>query len=133
MEFLTRTLNSAEIYYVNISEVLGKIIRETKVCLTNATLDLSIDLERKINHRINSDNFVEQIIKNLNIAAKNIQYFPKEHKISSFTNIESEIIGLFDFIHEYSSNAIHFINGFDLAEKKLLINKVLNIKSRRKI
>lgn len=133
MEFLTRTLNSAELYYMDTSEVLGRTMKETKFCMLNATLDLAIDLEHKINHQINKGDFVEQITKNLSIAAKNLQYFPKEYKISSFAHIESELDGLVDFVKEYSLNAYNFIKDFASEEKKLLINKTLNIKARRAI
>ena len=133
MEFLTRTLNSAELYYADTSEVLSQTMKETKFCMLNATLDLAIDLEHKINHQINKDNFVQQIIRNLNIAAENLQHFPQEHKIASFADIEFELAGLIDFAGEYSLSAYNFIKDFTSEEEKILINKTLNIKSRRTI
>ncbi len=133
MEFLTKTLNSAQLYYADNSAVLAAIMKETKLYLLNATLDLAIDLDRKINHQIDKSDFVQKIAKNLNAAARNLQYFPKEHKIASFANIELELSGLIDFIQEYSLSAHHIIKDFSLEEKKLLVNKTLAIKSRRTI
>ncbi|MES2678052.1 MAG: hypothetical protein V4612_07075 [Pseudomonadota bacterium] len=133
MEFLTRTLNSAQLYYADISEALSAIIKETKMCVLNATLDLAIDLNHKINHQIDKSDFTEKIAKNLNEAAQNLQHFPKKNKIASFANVELELAGLIDFIQEYSLSSHHLIKELSAEEKKLLINKTLAIKSRRTI
>ena len=133
MEFLTRTLHSAQLYYSDVSEALSMTMRETKIRLLNATLDFAIDLEHKINHQIGKNHLLEQVSTSLDAAAKNLKYFPEEHKIPSFGDIESEIVGIIGFLREYSSNAYDLVKEFSLEERKLLINKTLNIKSRRTI
>jgi hypothetical protein len=131
MEFLTKTLAAAQIYYSNISQNLVEIICQTKACLINATLDLAMDLEYKINQRTDNSNFVKLAVENLNKASKNLHYFPVENKITQFDEIEMEILMISDFIKEYAVNSEQIVTNLSPQDKKILSNKFLTIKSRR--
>ncbi len=131
MEFLTQSLASAHLYYANINENLAKIIGETKLCLLSATLDLAIDLEHKMHHQIDKNHLIKKVIQNLDIASKNLRYFPAENKISNFDEVEIEILMICDFAKEYAVHGYEIVAGFSLVEKKMLSDKILIIKSRR--
>jgi hypothetical protein len=131
MELLFRTISSAYIYYSDISGALAEPIKETKLHLLNATLDLATDLERKIHNRCDKNNFTSQIIKNLSEASQCLKHFPEEHKVANFQDMEMQVDELLEFVKEYSLNSEALISGLDGKEKNLLINKSLNIKSRR--
>lgn len=131
MEFLTKSIAAAHLYYLNINENLAQIISQTQLCLLNATLDLAIDLEHKMHHQIDKNYFIQKAIQNLDIAAKNLHYFPAEHKISNFDEAEIEIEMISDFIKEYAVTGYQKVAEFSLAEKKELSNKIFIIKSRR--
>jgi hypothetical protein len=131
MEFLTKTLQTAQIYYFDINQNLAEIISQTKLCVLNATLDLAMDLESKINQRSQKENTIKDVIKNLDVAANNLHYFPVEHKVTKFDEVEIEILMILDFIKEYAINSEQIISNLSLQDKKLLNNKFLTIKSRR--
>ena len=131
MEFLTKTLATLQIYYLNLNQNLAKIIKETKFFLLNATLDFAIDLDNKMNHYVDKDLLTNRVIKNLENAYENLNSFPNEKKSLGFEAVELEIVMLLNFIKEYSAHRI--VVEFDLEEKQLLTNKILIIKSRRTI
>ncbi len=131
MEFLTKTLAAAQIYYSNISQNLVEIVCQTKLCLINATLDLAMDLEYKIYQRTDNSNFVKLAVENLNKASKNLHYFPVEDRITQFDEIEMEILMISDFIKEYAVNSEQIVANLSPQDKKILSNKFLTIKSRR--
>ena len=131
MEFLTKTLDSMRIYYLDRNQNLANIISETQFCLLNATLDLAIDLEHKINHQIDKNHFVHNVVEALSKACKNLKYFPIEHKVANFDEIEVEIEMIIDFVKEYAVTGHQMVAEFGAEEKKSLNNKILIIKSRR--
>jgi len=131
MEFLTKTLAAAQLYYSGISQNLTEIICHTKLCLINATIDLAMDLEYKINQRTNNSNFAKLAVENLNKASKNLHYFPVENKITKFDEIEMEILMITDFIKQYAVNSEQIVANLSPQDKKILSNKFLTIKSRR--
>ncbi len=133
MEFLTKTLASTQLYYSDINQNLAEIIGKTQFCLLNATLDLAMDLEYKINHRTDKDHFIKRVVENLDIASKNLHYFPAEHKIAKFDEIEIEILMILDFVKEYAINSHQIITDLSSEDKKVLSNKFLIIKSCRAI
>ena len=83
---------------------MAKIIKETRFCLLNAALDFAVDLDHKMNHFIDKEQLIKQVIKNLEDAYKNIHHFPIENKLASFDDLESELLMLLDFIREYSAS-----------------------------
>jgi hypothetical protein len=133
MEFLTRTLSTTRLYYFNINEALAQTVAEAEFAMLNATLDLAIDLQYKLNHHIDKQDFIRQIVKNLQLAMSVIEHFPSQHKITSFNEIELEISIILDFAKDYSNNGYRMVGELSLEEKKLLNNKILIVKSRRAI
>jgi hypothetical protein len=133
MEFLTKTLASTHLYYLDHNQNLANIISETQFYLLNATLDLAIDLEHKINHQIDKTHLVHKVVEGLNNAYKNLHYFPIEHKVANFDEIEIEIEMIIDFVKEYAVSGYQRVAEFNSEEKKVLSSKIFIIKSRRTI
>ncbi|MCE3255895.1 MAG: hypothetical protein K0R25_1389 [Rickettsiaceae bacterium] len=134
MEFLVRVLSSAQIYYSSIDDSSEAMIKNAKLHITNAVIDLATDLEHKINRRSDRNNdFTKQIEKNLEDASRILKDLPGEHKIKSFSDIELSIADYIGFIKDYSVYAGDMVEDFNMEEKRTLNSKIINIKARRTV
>ena len=131
MEFINKTLVSAYLYYSDINSNLARVINDTQRCFLNVTLEFATDLGHKIHHQIYKDHLIEKAIQNLNLAINHLEYFPAEHKISNFDEIESQMLLLLDFIKEYAIKDYQMLSEFSLEEKNAISNKITSIKYRR--
>lgn len=133
MEFLTKILESAYLCYSHTDKFLGEIVHQAQFHLLNATLDFAIDLDHKINKKINKDDFVKKIIENLQKSQQILETFPAEKRINNFDEITTEIGELVNFSKDYAFEARSLVANFTSEETRELNNKILIIKSRRRI
>ena len=133
MEFISKTLTSAHLYYLEINDSLARVISDTGRHFLDATLDFAADLGQKIHHQIYKDCLIEQVVKNLKLAINNLEHFPTQHKVGNFDEIESQMLLLLDFIKEFVISDHQIISELSLKEKNAISNKIVAIKYRRHI
>lgn len=132
MEFLNQILESAYLHYCHYNQNLSQIVKKAQFCLTNAILDLAIDVDYKINRHINNDKFVQKAIENLQNAEITLSLIP-DNDVIDFDNTQQDIEHLIHFVQQYAINGYILATDLNPEERQQLNHKILTIRGKRLI